>query len=137
MDLNHRLGAYEAHDDAQLLNTLSVTEIAELSKLSKAYISQVKRGVRTPSGKLLKILFSYERGTRTEVDYFNLFIMSRQSMEISPGTAQFYRIKLGRFSQRLMLTPLRDRILSYFCYSSIILVTATPTTELLRLSITG
>jgi len=80
-----------------LLNTLSVAEISELSNLSKAYISQVKHGKRPPSKKLLKILSSYERSTRTEVDYYNLFIMSRQVMEVSPGTEQFYRIKLGRF----------------------------------------
>ena len=80
-----------------MLNTLSVTEISELSKLSKAYISQVKHGNRPPSKKLLKTLSRYERNARTEVDYYNLFIMSRQSMEVSLGTEQFYRIKLGRF----------------------------------------
>ena len=97
MDSNHRPEAYEALDPLRLLNTLSVAEISELSKLSKAYISQVKHGKRPPSKKLLKILSSYERSTRTEVDYYNLFIISRQAMEVSPGTEQFYRIKLGRF----------------------------------------
>jgi len=95
--LNPRPKAYEALDPLRLLNTLSVAEISELSKLSKAYISQVKHGKRPPSKKLLKILSSYERSTRTEVDYYNLFIISRQAMEVSPGTEQFYRIKLGRF----------------------------------------
>jgi transcriptional regulator with XRE-family HTH domain len=33
-----------------------VTEIFELSKLSKAYISQVKHGNRTPSKRLLETL---------------------------------------------------------------------------------
>jgi len=95
--LNRRPKAYEALDPLRLLNTLSVTEISELSKLSKAYISQVKHGNRPPSNKLLKTLSSYERSAKTERDYFNLFILSRQSMQVSPGTEQFYRIKLGRF----------------------------------------
>jgi len=96
-DLNPRPKAYEAETQPQLLNSLSVTEISELSKFSKAYISQVKHGTRPSSRKLLKILSSYERDTKTETDYFNLFMTSRQSMQVSPGTEQFYRIKLGRF----------------------------------------
>ena len=35
--------------------------------------------------------------TKTEYDYFTLFLRSREAMEVSPGTEQFYRIKLGRF----------------------------------------
>lgn len=84
-------------DHAQLLNSLSVTEISELSKLSKAYISQVKNGKRPPSKRLLEVLTNHKRTTNTEIDYYNLFIISRRSMEVSPGTLQFYRIKLGRF----------------------------------------
>ena len=34
---------------AKLLNKLSVTELAQLSNLSKSYISQVKHGRRPPS----------------------------------------------------------------------------------------
>ena len=80
-----------------MLNTLSVTEISLLSKFSKAYISQVKKGTRPPSNRLLKILEEYQVSTKTEIDYYNLFKVSRQSMQVSPGTEQFYRIKLGRF----------------------------------------
>ena len=81
----------------QLLNSLSVTTISELSKLSKAYISQVKHRNRPPSQKLVEILKDYHRRVKTEHDYFTLFLQSRRAMEVSPGTEQFYRIKLGRF----------------------------------------
>jgi len=76
---------------------LSVTEISELSKLSKAYISQVKHGNHPPSKKLLLTLKSYDRNTKTEIDYFNLFITSRQAIDVTTGTEQFYRTKLGCF----------------------------------------
>jgi len=95
--LNPRPKAYEALDPLRLLNSLSVTEISLLSKLSKAYISQVKNGSRPPSKRLLETLTGYNRCSRTEHDYFTLFLQSRKAMEVSPGTEQFYRIKLGRF----------------------------------------
>jgi integrase len=80
-----------------LLNTLGVTEISELSKLSKAYISQVKHGNRPPSKRLLEALTNYTGRPRTEHDYLTLFLRSREAMGVSPGTEQFYRTKLGRF----------------------------------------
>jgi integrase/recombinase XerD len=95
--LNPRPKAYEALDQARLLNNLGVTEISELSKLSKAYISQVKHGRRPPSRKLLETLKSYYCRTQADHDYFTLFLRSRTAMGVAPGTAQFYRIKLGRF----------------------------------------
>jgi site-specific recombinase XerD len=97
VDLNRRPRAYEASDQLRLLNSLSVTEISELSKLSKAYISQVKHGNRPPSRRLLEALKNYHSRTQTDHDYFTLFIQSRKAMEVTPGTEQFYRIKLGRF----------------------------------------
>ena len=84
-------------DPLQSLNSLSVTQIAELSKFSKSYISQVKHGKCPPSTRLLEVLKSHHRRIQTEHDYFALFIRSRKAMEVSPGTEQFYRIKLGRF----------------------------------------
>jgi len=81
----------------QLLNSLSVTRISKLSKFSKAYISQVKHGKCQPSQKLLEILKSYHHPVQTENDYFTLFLRSRRAMEVTAGTEQFYRIKLGRF----------------------------------------
>jgi integrase len=81
----------------QLLNSLSVTKISELSKFSKSYISQVKHGKCPPSKKLLEVLKNHYRRIQTEHDYFTLFLRSRRAMEVTPGTAQFYRTKLGRF----------------------------------------
>jgi integrase len=95
--LNPRPKAYEAQDQLRLLNNLGVTEISELSKLSKAYISQVRHGNRPPSKRLLEALAGHYRVTKTERDYLSLFLRSREAMGVSPGTAQFYRIKLGRF----------------------------------------
>jgi len=94
---NHRPKAYEALDPLELLNSLSVTETSLLSKLSKAYISQVKNGRRPPSQKLIEVLKNHHRRIQTEHDYFTLFLRSRKAMEVSSGTEQFYRIKLGRF----------------------------------------
>ncbi len=97
MDLNRRPRAYEASDQLQSLNTLSVTQIAELSKFSKSYISQVKHRKCPPSKKLLEVLKSHPHCVQTEHDYFAFFIQSRKAMQVSSGTAQFYRIKLSRF----------------------------------------
>ena len=35
--------------------------------------------------------------TKTSIDYFGLFLQSRRVSEVSPGTLQFYNVKLGRF----------------------------------------
>ena len=34
---------------------------------------------------------------KTAEEYLHLFLQSRQAMEVSPGTLNFYRVKLGRF----------------------------------------
>ena len=39
-------------------------------------------------------------GTTTE-EYLKLFLRSREAMEVSPGTMQFYKVKLGRFLSEL------------------------------------
>jgi len=113
-DLNRRPKAYESSDPLQLLNTLSVTEISELSKLSKAYISQVKHGNRPPSKRLLENLTSYNGCIRTGYDYFTLFLQSRKAMEVSPGTEQFYRIKLGRFLDEVNADTARRQDIELF-----------------------
>jgi site-specific recombinase XerD len=79
-----------------LLNKLSVSQIAELSNLSKSYISQVKNSKRPPSQKLLNILVEYGR-TKPDKDYYKLFMQSRLAKEVSPTTIRFYKVKLGRF----------------------------------------
>jgi len=80
-----------------LLNKLTVSELAELSKLSKAYISQVKHGHRPPSRKLLNLLEEQVQPNKTAVNYYDLFIQSRLAKEVSPTTIRFYEVKLGRF----------------------------------------
>ena len=72
----------------KLLNKLSVSELAELSKFSKAYISQVKHGKRPPSKRLLDTLITTNK---PEKDYVTLFLQSRQSMGVSPNTFELYR----------------------------------------------
>jgi len=81
-----------------MLNKLSVTELAELSKLSKAYISQVKKGLRPPSQKLLLSLTTVKKLSSTaSIDYSSLFLQSRKANEVSEGSYIYYRNKLSRF----------------------------------------
>ncbi|MDM7940085.1 MAG: tyrosine-type recombinase/integrase, partial [Methanothrix sp.] len=80
-----------------LLNKLTVSELAELSKFSKAYISQVRNSKRPPSHKLLSLLEEYSRPQKPDRDYYQLFMQSRLSKEVSPTTIRFYEVKLGRF----------------------------------------
>ncbi len=94
-DLNPRPKAYETVYQLRLLNDLGVTEIAELSNLSKSYVSQVKHGNRPPSKRLLEALAG--QGTKTERDYLSLFLRSRQAMAVTLATLKFYQSKLGRF----------------------------------------
>ncbi|MFC2045880.1 tyrosine-type recombinase/integrase [Chloroflexota bacterium] len=39
--------------------------------------------------------------SNTNKKYLGLFLQSRQAMQVSPGTMQFYRVKLGRFFAEL------------------------------------
>ena len=80
-----------------LLNKLPVSQIAALSNLSKAYISQVKHGKRPPSAKLLDSLLEYCQAQKPARDYYQLFIQSRLAKEVTPTTIRFYKVKLGRF----------------------------------------
>ncbi|MFC2024348.1 tyrosine-type recombinase/integrase [Chloroflexota bacterium] len=81
----------------KLLNKMTVSELAELSKLSKSYISQVKSGKRPPSQKLLNSLAEYNRPVTPNKDYYRLFMQSRIAKQVSPTTIRFYKVKLGRF----------------------------------------
>jgi integrase/recombinase XerC len=84
---------------AKLLNNLSVSELAELSNLSKAYISQVKHGKRPPSQKLLEALGSCIKQNNPQKDYLELFLKSREAIGVSPRTLEFYRERLSKFTQ--------------------------------------
>ncbi len=82
----------------KLLNKLSVSQLAELSNLSKAYISQVKHGKRPPS---LKLLDAINEQTKSDTDYIALFMQSRLSMGVSHKTIRFYRQRLLHFTLRV------------------------------------
>jgi len=98
LDLNQRPKAYESSQSIKLLNKLTVSQLAELSNLSKAYISQVKHGKRPASEKLLESLRQFQRQhTKTEKDYLALFLQSRRANGVSPTTVRFYQAKLDKF----------------------------------------
>lgn len=84
-------------DRYNLLNKIPVTELAELSKLSKPYISQVKSGKRPPSQKLLDILGEQSRQGKSVKNYYKFFMQSRLVKQVSPTTIRYYKVKLGRF----------------------------------------
>ena len=89
-------------DCLKLLNKLSVSQLAELSKFSKSYISQVKHGKCPPSVKLLESLHHFwTQHTNTKTNYLAQFLQSRQASEVSPSTLIFYRVKLSRFLNEL------------------------------------
>ena len=82
---------------AKLLNKLTVSQLAELSKLSKAYISQVKHGKRPPSQNLLDALVKHAGKKQPQKDYITLFLKSREAMGVSPRTLGFYEDRLSKF----------------------------------------
>ena len=84
-------------DELKLLNNLTVTRLSNLTNLSKSYICQVKQGKFPPSPKLLEALRNYNKPRPQQVDYYGLFIQSREAMHLSPGTLTFYQNKLRRF----------------------------------------
>ena len=65
--------------------------------MSKAYISQVKHGKRSPSQKLLDALASLEKPKKPDKDYLGLFLQSRQALGVSPRTLGYYRERLSKF----------------------------------------
>jgi len=94
---------------------LTVSQLAELSKLSKAYISQVKHGKRPPSKKLLETLRQLQQQhTKTETDYLALFLQSKQANEVSPTTLNFYKVKLGNFLSQVNADKARAQDIERF-----------------------
>jgi len=101
-----------------LLNKLTVSELAELSNLSKAYISQVKHGMRPPSEKLLEALARADKNSKEHVlDWYaalQLFLKSRRE-GISPNTLRDYRITLSKALPALGLVPNTKAINRFLC----------------------
>ncbi|MFC1903893.1 tyrosine-type recombinase/integrase [Chloroflexota bacterium] len=97
----------------KLLNKLSVSQLAELSKLSKAYISQVKHGKRPPSKKLTETLTELESQEKKQsLNYpttLKLFLKSRKE-GISPNTLRDYQITLSKALNFLGLAPTTEKI---------------------------
>ncbi|MFW9835497.1 MAG: tyrosine-type recombinase/integrase, partial [Candidatus Thorarchaeota archaeon] len=89
------------HDTLKMLNKMTVSKLAELTKFSKAYISMVKNGKRPPSIKLLSILEESIQPEKPTISYYELFMQSRLSKEVSPTTVRFYKVKLGRFLEEV------------------------------------
>ena len=88
---------------SNLLHKLTVSQIAELSKLSKSYVSQVRQGRRPPSEKINQAFRQYYEKTN-RIDGLkskravDLFIKSR-CYGTSPRTIVFYRQYPTRLSQ--------------------------------------
>jgi len=80
---------------------MTVTELAELSKVSKAYISQVKNGSRPPSNRLLNALVNHCRAGQLKEDYLGQFLQSRKAMGVSPRTLEFYNERLRPFTTEI------------------------------------
>jgi site-specific recombinase XerD len=91
-----------------MLNKLSVSKLAMLSNLSKAYISQVKHGKRPPSEKLLCVLAKLAKDSNPRVMNCDatliLFLKSRRE-GISPNTLRDYKNTLSRSLRYLGLAP--------------------------------
>ncbi len=98
-----------------MLNKLTVTELAQLSNLSKSYISQVKHGLRPPSEKLLEVLDGLDRERTTKKDSLDWptalsqFLASRRE-GTSPNTLRDYRITLSKTLPVLGLKPTTEAI---------------------------
>jgi site-specific recombinase XerC len=90
-----------------LLNKYNVTRIAELSNLSKSYVSQAKSGKRPPSQKLIQLLDTFQLEVRKADNCqkaISLFIKSRRE-GTSPNTVRDYKNTLARSLKHLGLTP--------------------------------
>ncbi|HAV10159.1 MAG TPA: hypothetical protein DCX22_00860 [Dehalococcoidia bacterium] len=101
-----------------LLNKLTTSQLAEFSKLSKGYISQVKKGYRPPSDKLVQALWEYSCQNDKHKELSNteksivLFLKSRRD-GISHGTVEFYSKYLTKALPVLGLNPTPNQIHAY------------------------
>jgi len=100
-----------------MLNKMRVSQIAELSNLSKSYVSQVKNGKRPPSQRLLESLqqtfnngnHGNQAGSEKAI---NLFLKSRRE-GVSPNTIIFYKKPLSRAIPSLGLKPTPNELNSF------------------------
>jgi integrase/recombinase XerD len=80
---------------------MTVSQLAELSNLSKSYISQVKHGKCPPSQRLLDAIDNWAGKRHPQKDYLSLFLQSRQAMGVSPRTLGFYNERLTKFTAQV------------------------------------
>ena len=80
---------------------MTVSKLAELSNLSKSYISQVKHGKCPPSQRLLDAIDAWAGKRNLQKDYLKLFLQSRQAMGVSPRTLGFYTERLAKFTAQV------------------------------------
>ncbi len=79
------------------LNKLPVSQAAELTGLSKSYISQVRHGNRPPSQRLIDAILQLPCHKEPDFRHFSAFMDSRRAMGVSPKTLMFYKYTLLRF----------------------------------------
>jgi len=104
--------------EANLLNKFNVSQLAELSKLSKAYISQVKHGKRPPSAKLINSLQQYyDKNNKLNSSEarraIELFLKSRRD-GIANSTILYYRNRLIKAIPTLGLSPTSKQLNTFF-----------------------
>jgi transcriptional regulator with XRE-family HTH domain len=114
VDSNRRPRAYESFNQLQLLNKITLNDFLEFSKFSKSYVSQVNSGHRPPSKRFLKDLEEYTTKVKTKRDYLNLFLQSRQAIEVTAQTLEYYRDKLGRFLHEVNADKARRQDIEIF-----------------------
>ena len=91
-------------NEAKVLKKMTVSELAELSGLSKAYISQVKNRKRPPSQKLLDAISEHIAPKKPQQDYLAQFLNSRRAMGVTQRTLDFYQEKLPKFTSNVDYT---------------------------------
>jgi len=101
----------------KLLNKMTVSELAELSNLTKSYISQVKHGKCPPNKRLLQAIEQYQsRDSKTNGRNYDLaidlFLRARNS-GVSVGTVEFYKKYLTKALPELGLEPKAKGVSKY------------------------
>ena len=96
----------------ELLNKLSVSQLAALSNCSKSYMSQVRSGNRPPSKRLLEALALHHKSTERQSnrDYAIRRFLESRAEGTSPGTITFHRKYLNKSVPQLGLSPSPRRI---------------------------
>ena len=80
---------------------MTVSELAELSNLSKSYISQVKHGKCPPSQRLLDAIDAGPESAIRRRITSACSLQSRQAMGVSPRTLGFYSERLTKFTAQV------------------------------------